>query len=162
MTTGQLPCVVLLGAPHALARGMAHALLQAQQQAAGRDRQPAWQCLAPQPAESWPCDALVYVLGQDWREADPDPGVARQIGLWRAQLGAAGQAYVMLYGKPAAQWQQLAESLKSIAPSADWDWISAQNPWKPSARMRRQSCEQCGDPACEQALFEALRRSAQA
>ncbi|RGE45177.1 hypothetical protein DZC30_10655 [Comamonas testosteroni] len=147
--------MVLLGAPHALSRGMAHALLQAQQEAG---LQGSWQCLAPQADEPWPADALVYVLGQDWRDADPDPAIAQQISRWREQLARAGQSYVMLYGKPSTQWLQLAESLKSIAPSLNWTWISSQNPWKPGKKMRRKACEQCGDPECEKQLFEALRK----
>ena len=149
------PTVVLLGAPHALPRGMAHALLQARKDAGLSSP---WQCMAPAAGESWPAPALVYVLGQDWRDADANPAIAQQISAWRQQLGALSQPYVMLYGGPAAQWQQLADSLKSIAASADWSWISAQNPWKPSARMRRKACEQCGDPECEQILFEALKK----
>jgi hypothetical protein len=148
--------VVLLGAPQALSRSMAHALLQAHHQARPDT---SWQCLAPPPGDSWPSGCLVYVLGQDWRDADADPAIAAQISTWRLQLAASLQPYVMLYGKPAAQWQQLADSLKSIAPSADWSWISGQNPWKPSSRMRRKACEQCGDPECEQILFEALKRT---
>ena len=148
------PTVALLGAPHALSRGMAHALLQAQKDA---NPQAQWQCLAPSAGEPWPADALVYVLGQDWRDTDPDPAIALQINAWREQLAGAGQPYVMLYGKPSAQWLQLADSLKSIAPSLDWTWISSQNPWKPGKKMRRKACEQCGDPECEQALFEALK-----
>jgi hypothetical protein len=161
MSAEQLPCLVLLGAPHALARSMAHALLQARQQALDPALPTAgWQCLAPQAGEAWPANALVYVLGQDWRDADPDPATVRQIDAWRRQLSESGQAYAMLYGKPSAQWLQLAQSLKSMAPDADWNWISTQSPWKPSARMRRPACEQCGDPECEKALFEALQRSA--
>ena len=135
---------------------MAHGLLQARLDAGHATP---WQCSAPAAGDEWPADALVYVLGLDWRDADADPAIAAQINTWRLQLAASMQPYVMLYGKPAAQWQQLAESLKSIAPSADWSWISAQNPWKPSARMRRKACEQCGDPECEQILFEALKRA---
>lgn len=135
---------------------MAHALLQAHRQARPDT---AWQCLAPSPGDDWPSGCLIYVLGLDWRDADADPAIAAQINTWRLQLAASMQPYVMLYGKPAAQWQQLAESLKSIAPSADWSWISVPNPWKPSARMRRKACEQCGDPECEQILFEALKHA---
>lgn len=153
MSNGLYPTVVLLGAPHALARGMAHALRQARQDASLPGD---WQCLAPQAGERWPADALIYILGQDWRDADPDPGIAQQISIWREQLAATAQPYVMLYGRPPAQWLQLAESLKSIAPDADWHWVSSQNPWKPSQKMRRKACEQCGDPECEKQLFEAL------
>lgn len=158
------PTVVLLGMPHALSRGMAHSLLQAWEQGTSKGRQSAWQCLAPKADEAWPPEALIYVLGQDWRESrshsDPvDPAIAQQISAWREQLGAQQQPYVMLYGKPSAQWLQLAESLKSIAPGADWSWVSAQNPWKPSARMRIKGCEQCDDPECEQALFAQLKKA---
>ncbi|GGH64608.1 hypothetical protein GCM10010975_31600 [Comamonas phosphati] len=153
-----LPAVVLLAAPHALARSMAHALLQARQAHGAQARD--WQCLAPQPGDAWPAGALVYLLGQDWRESSENPAageaLARQLSDWRRQLHAQGQAYVVLYGTPAAQWQQLADSLKSMAPDADWAWISAQNPWKPSTRMRRPGCEQCSDPDCERRLFESL------
>ena len=160
MTDHRYPTVVLLGMPHALSRSMAHALLQAWEQGASKGSQSAWQCLAPQANETWPQQALVYVLGQDWRDSDPaDPAIAQQISAWRGQLGTQQQPYVMLYGKPSAQWLQLAESLKSIAPDADWNWISAQNPWKPSARMRLKGCEQCDDPECEQALFAQLKKA---
>ncbi|BDR07804.1 hypothetical protein CTR2_R11420 [Comamonas thiooxydans] len=148
------PAVVLLGAPHALARGMAHGLLQARLDAGLTS---AWQCMAPAAGDEWPADALVYVLGQDWRDADPEPAIAQQISRWRALLHARAQSYVMLYGKPSAQWQQLAASLKFTAPTADWDWISSQNPWNSSQKIRRKACEQCGDPECELALFEALK-----
>jgi hypothetical protein len=67
---------VVLGAPHALARGMAHGLLQARLDAGHATP---WQCLAPASGDEWPADALVYVLGQDWRDADPDPAIAQQI-----------------------------------------------------------------------------------
>lgn len=159
MTDLCLPTVALLGMPHALSRSMAHALLQARKQGTGKDRQMSWQCLAPKADEPWPEQALVYVLGQDWRDTDPDPAIALQISAWREQLERLQLPYVMLYGKPSAQWLQLAESLKSIAPDADWNWVSAQNPWKPSARMRRKACEQCDDPECEQALFEQLKKA---
>ncbi|WP_417284241.1 hypothetical protein [Comamonas sp.] len=154
MTSAQPP-IVLLGAPHALARAMAHALLQAWETHAPASR---WSCLAPQPGEVWPPEAKIYVLGQDWRDSAASDPAARQIGAWRVQLAEQGLPYVMLYGKPAVQWLQLAESLKSIAPSADWNWISEQNPWKPSARMRSKMCEQCGDGDCERQLFEALHK----
>jgi hypothetical protein len=161
MTTAAYPAVTLLGMPSALSRSMAHALLQAwEQEHLQRPRSPelaSWQCLAPLPAEPWPSDSIVFILGQDWRDTDPDPAIARQITHWRGQLDALKQPYVMLYGKPSAQWLQLAESLKSIAPYAYWNWISDQNPWKPSKKMRRKACEQCGDPECEKALFEKLR-----
>ena len=148
--------------PSALSRSMAHALLQAWEQQKQQRLSPAtefasWRCLAPQPAEPWPSDSLVFILGQDWRDTDPDPAIAQQITHWRGQLDALSQPYVMLYGKPSAQWLQLAESLKSIAPYACWNWISDQSPWKPSKKMRRKACEQCGDPECEKALFEKLR-----
>ena len=162
------PPVVLLAAPHALARSMAHALLQARQ--AHGMQAGDWQCLAPQPGDArpgqaqpgqaWPDGALVYLLGRDWRERSGSPAaddaLARQLSDWRQRLHAQGQAYVVLYGTPAAQWQQLADSLKSIAADADWSWISAQNPWRPSARMQRPGCEQCSDPDCERRLFESL------
>lgn len=160
MTDLRYPTVVLLGMPHALSRSMAHALLRAWEQGASKGSQNAWQCLASQASEAWPQEALVYVLGQDWRDSDPaDPTIARQISAWREQLDAEQRPYVMLYGKPSAQWLQLAESLKSVAPDADWNWISAQNPWKPSARMRLKGCEQCDDPECEQALFAQLKKA---
>lgn len=149
------PPVVLLGAPHALARAMAHALQQAWRLYAP---QQTWSCLAPQQGDAWPPEAKVYVLGQDWRDTTAGDAMAEQIGVWRTQLAAQGLPYVMLYGKPAAQWLQLSESLKSIAPHAYWDWISEQNPWKPSARIRRKDCEQCGDAECERLLFEALHK----
>lgn len=148
------PTLVLLGAPHALARGMAHGLLRARLDAGHATP---WQCLAPASGDEWPADALVYVLGQDWRDADPDPAIAQQIGQWRALLEARSQSYVMLYGRPSAQWQQLAASLKFMEPAADWDWISSKNPWSSSQKIRRKACEQCGDPECELALFEALK-----
>ena len=162
MTIAVYPAVTLLAQPAALSRSMAHALLQAWEQQKQQRLSPAtefasWRCLAPQPAEPWPSDSLVFILGQDWRDTDPDPAIARQITHWRGQLDALNQPYVMLYGKPSAQWLQLAESLKSIAPHACWNWISDQNPWKPSKKMRRKACEQCGDPECEKALFEKLR-----
>lgn len=159
MTDFHHPTVVLLGMPHALPRSMAHALLQAWEQGTTKDRQTPWQCLAPEAGESWPEKALVYVMGQDWRDTDPDPGIGLQISVWREQLDRLLQPYVMLYGKPSAQWLQLAESLKSIAPDVDWNWVSTQNPWKPSARMRRKACEQCDDPECEQALFAQLKKA---
>ncbi|MDR3066415.1 MULTISPECIES: hypothetical protein [Comamonas] len=148
------PTVLLLGAPHALARSMAHGLLQARLDAGMTSP---WQCMAPVPGDEWPADALVYVLGQDWRDADPEPAIAQQISRWRELLHARAQSYVMLYGRPSAQWQQLAASLKFTAPTADWDWISRQNPWSSSQRIRRKACEQCGDPECELALFESLK-----
>ena len=162
MTIAVYPAVTLLAQPAALSRSMAHALLQAYEMSNAQNNEPTlgqapWQCLAPQPAEPWPSDSIVFILGQDWRDADPDPAIARQITHWRGQLDALNQPYVMLYGKPSAQWLQLAESLKSIAPHACWNWISDQNPWKPSKKMRRKACEQCGDPECEKALFEKLR-----
>ncbi|WP_230630203.1 hypothetical protein [Comamonas testosteroni] len=150
------PTVVLLGAPHALARSMAHGLLQARLDA---DLDGSWQCMAPAAGDEWPADALVYVLGQDWRDADPEPAIAQQISRWRELLHARAQSYVMLYGRPSAQWQQLAASLKFTAPTADWDWISSQNPWNFSQKIRRKACEQCGDPECELALFEALKNA---
>lgn len=133
---------------------MAHGLLQARLDAGHATP---WQCLAPASGDEWPADALVYVLGQDWRDADPDPAIAQQIGQWRALLEARLQSYVMLYGRPSAQWQQLAASLKFMEPAADWDWISSKNPWSSSQKIRRKACEQCGDPECELALFEALK-----
>ncbi len=133
---------------------MAHGLLQARLDAGHATP---WQCLAPASGDEWPADALVYVLGQDWRDADPDPAIAQQIGQWRALLEARSQNYVMLYGRPSAQWQQLAASLKFMEPAADWDWISSKNPWSSSQKIRRKACEQCGDPECELALFEALK-----
>ena len=136
---------------------MAHGLLQARQDAGMTDAAMPWQCLAPAAGEDWPANALVYVLGQDWRDTDPDPAIARQIQLWRAHLDALSQSYVMLYGRPSAQWQQLAASLQFIAPDAGWQWISSQNPWNSSQKIRRKACEQCGDPECELALFERLR-----
>ena len=162
MTVSAYPAVTLLAQPAALSRSMAHALLQAweqekQQRLSLAPELASWQCLAPLPGDTWPSDSIVFILGQDWRDADPDPAIARQITHWRGQLDALNQPYVMLYGKPSAQWLQLAESLKSIAPRACWDWISDQNPWKPSKKMRRKACEQCGDPECEKALFEKLR-----
>ena len=157
MTDHRYPTVVLLGMPHALSRSMARALLQAWEQGASKGSQSAWQCLAPQASEAWPQQALVYVLGQDWRDTDPDPAIARQIQLWRAHLDALSQSYVMLYGRPSAQWQQLAASLQFIAPDSDWQWISSQNPWNSSQKIRRKACEQCGDPECELALFERLK-----
>ena len=162
MTVSAYPAVTLLGMPSALSRSMAHALLQAWEQQKQQRLSPApelasWQCTAPLPAEPWPSDSIVFILGQDWRDTDPDPVIAQQITHWRGQLNALNQPYVMLYGKPSAQWLQLAESLKSIAPHACWNWISDQNPWKPSKKMRRKACERCGDPECEKALFEKLR-----
>ena len=133
---------------------MAHGLLQARLDAGHATP---WQCSAPAAGDEWPADALVYVLGQDWRDADPDPAIAEQISRWRALLQARSQSYVMLYGRPSAQWQQLAASLKFIEPAADWDWISSKNPWNSSQKIRRKACEQCGDPECELALFEALK-----
>ncbi len=133
---------------------MAHGLLRARLDAGHATP---WQCLAPASGDEWPADALVYVLGQDWRDADPDPAIAQQIGQWRALLEARSQNYVMLYGRPSAQWQQLAASLKFMEPAADWDWISSKNPWSSSQKIRRKACEQCGDPECELALFEALK-----
>ena len=163
MAASTYPAVTLLGMPSALSRSMAHALLQAwEQEQLQRPTSPelaSWQCLAPLPAEPWPRDSIVFILGQDWRDTNPDPAIAQQITLWREQLGALAQPYVMLYGKPSAQWLQLAQSLKSIAPDGYWDWISDQNPWKPSKKMRRKACEQCGDPECEKALFEALKNA---
>lgn len=159
MTTLPYPTVVLLGQPHALSRSMAHALLQAWQQAASGRSAHSWQCLAPNANEAWPQEALVYVLGQDWLESDGDPAIALQMSAWREQLSEQQRPYVMLYGKPSSQWLQLAASLKSIAPSSDWNWIATQSPWKPSARMRLKGCEQCDDPECEQALFAQLKRA---
>lgn len=150
------PTVVLLGAPHALARSMAHGLLQARLDAGLVGP---WQCTAPAAGDEWPADALVYVLGQDWRDTDPEPAIAQQISRWRELLHARAQSYVMLYGRPSAQWQQLAASLKFTAPTADWDWISSQNPWNSSQKIRRKACEQCGDPECELALFETLKNA---
>jgi len=159
------PPVVLLSAPPALARSMAHALMRARQAHGEQENgSPSalqdWQCLAPQPGQAWPAGALLYLLGRDWREQGKDPAadeaLARQLSDWRQQLHAQNQPYVVLYGSPAAQWQQLADSLKTLAADADWSWISAQNPWKPSARMRRPGCEQCSDPDCERRLFEGL------
>jgi hypothetical protein len=111
---------------------------------------------APASGDEWPADALVYVLGQDWRDADPDPAIAQQISQWRALLQARSQSYVMLYGRPSAQWQQLAASLKFMEPAADWDGFQAKS-WSSSQKIRRKACEQCGDPECELALFEALK-----
>ena len=154
------PTVVLLGAPHALARSMAHGLIQARRDAGLTST---WECLAPDKEETWPTNALVYVLGQDWRDTRPEnahnPTLEQQISHWRAQLDTRSQSYVMLYGSPSAQWQQLAASLKFIAAGADWDWISSQNPWNFSQKIRRKACEQCGDPECELALFEMLKGS---
>lgn len=150
------PSVVLLSAPHALASAMAHALQQAWEAYAPKK---SWSCLARQPGEAWPTEAKIYLLGQDWRDSTAGDAMACQISDWRVQLAEQGLPYVTLYGKPAAQWLQLAESLKSIAADADWNWISEQNPWKPSARMRSKICEQCGDAECERLLFEALHKT---
>ena len=163
MAASTYPAITLLGMPSAMARSMAHALLQAwEQDQLQRPISPelaSWQCLAPLPTEPWPRDSIVFVLGQDWRDTSPDPAIAQQITLWREQLSALAQPYVMLYGKPSAQWLQLAQALKFIAPDDYWDWISDQNPWKSSKKMRRKACEQCGDPECEKALFEALKNA---
>lgn len=139
---------------------MAHALQQAWREQAPAGATP-WRCLAPSWGEAWPqqtAQAAVFVLGLDWRASRPDDPLQRQIALWRAWLQRHATPYVVLYGSPAAQWRQLALSLQSMAPGADWDWIATSLPGQSSARLRPRGCEQCADPECERRLFEALLR----
>lgn len=156
------PAIALLSAPAALARSMAHALRQAWLQ----HRPDAdWQCLAPAPGEPLPQATAIYLLGLDWqtRPAHPHPadepagGPAAQHARWRERLQAGQRDYVVLYGSPARQWQQLAESLRALAPDTDWTWLPA-SPQRRSGRLRPMGCEQCSDPDCERRLFDALLR----
>lgn len=157
------PPIALLGSPCALARSMAHALQQAWQR-----HQPdtGWQCLAPGPGEPLPQAMALYLLGLDWQtwQAGPGPadgsaetGAAAQHALWRERLQAERRDYVVLYGSPARQWQQLAESLRACAPETDWSWLPAGQS-RPGGRLRPMGCEQCSDPDCERRLFDALLR----
>lgn len=156
--------IALLGAPCALARSMAHALQQA-----WRRHQPdtGWQCLAPEPGEPLPQNMAIYLLGLDWQTRQTPPGpadagaadaqAAAQHAHWRERLQAERRDYVVLYGSPARQWQQLAESLRACAPDTDWSWLPA-SPSQPAGRLRPLGCEQCSDPDCERRLFDALLR----
>lgn len=152
------PPIALLGAPTALARSMAHALRQAwlQHHGTGSD----WPCLAPEPDEPLPRELAIYLLGLDWQtHQDADTGPAAQHRRWRGRLQAGAHDYVVLYGSPARQWQQLADSLRARAPGTDWSWLPA-SPAQRSARLRPMGCEQCSDPDCERRLFDALKSSA--
>lgn len=159
------PTIALLGAPCALARSMAHALQQA-----WRRHQPDtdWPCLAPGPGEPLPQAMAIYLLGLDWQTRQAHPGsanapadaqaqTAAQHAHWRARLQAEKRDYVVLYGSPARQWQQLAESLRACAPDTDWSWLPA-SPARSGGRLRPMGCEQCSDPDCERRLFDALLR----
>ncbi len=150
-----LPPIALLGAPNALARSMAHALEQAWRRHAPDSP---WQCLAPQPDDRLDKALALYLLGIEW-QAQPalTDGAAAAHQRWRERLHAESLDYVVLYGSPARQWQQLAQSLRTRAPGADWSWLPA-GPAQASGRLRPWGCEQCSDPDCERRLFDALRR----
>ncbi len=156
MTNGCWPTVVILGAPVALARSLAHGLHAAWSRRTDRREDESWPCLAPEPGQAWPADALVYLLGLDWRDtANAGAGGAAVLHQqWRTELQARAQPFVVLYGRPANQWAQLAESLKTIAGAAQWDWLGTEIPLQSGRRGR--GCDECGDPACEQRLFSAL------
>lgn len=156
MTNGCWPTVVILGAPVALARSLVHGLHAAWSRRTDRREDESWPCLAPEPGQAWPADALVYLLGLDWRDtANASAGGAAVLHQqWRTELQARAQPFVVLYGRPANQWAQLAESLKTIAGAARWDWLGTEIPLQ-SGRHGR-GCDECGDPACEQRLFSAL------
>ena len=154
MTNGCWPTVVILGAPVALARSLAHGLHAAWSRRTDRREDESWPCLAPEPGQAWPADALVYLLGLDWRDTASAGGAAVLHQQWRTELQARAQPFVVLYGRPANQWAQLAESLKTIAGAAQWDWLGTEIPLQSGRRGR--GCDECGDPACEQRLFSAL------
>ena len=170
MNSTSPPSLVLLASPPALARSMTHALLQAWAERSHQTDPPepaqSWQCLAPELDQDWaaqsPSDCVIYLLGLDWRDlAGLEPETASRLmaqhAQWREQLQQLKRPFVVLYGSPARQWSQLVESLKMIATSTDVDWLKAENPLKPSTRLRSRHCEQCGDPECERRLFEALQ-----
>lgn len=157
--------IALLGTPCALSRSMAHALQQA-----WRRHQPDtdWTCLAPGPGEPLPQAMAIYLLGRDWQtrqaqlgpadaQAETETETAAQHAHWRERLQAEKRDYVVLYGSPARQWQQLAESLRACAPDTDWSWLPA-SPSRSGGRLRPMGCEQCSDPDCERRLFDALLR----
>lgn len=156
MTNACWPTVVILGAPVELARSLALGLHAAWSQRSDRRDHESWPCLAPEPGQTWPADALVYLLGLDWRDTvnDGAGSVAVLHQQWRTELQLRGQPFVVLYGRPASQRAQLAASLKAIAGSAQWNWLGAEIPLQSSRRGR--SCDECGDPACEQRLFSSL------
>ncbi|WP_280189755.1 hypothetical protein [Delftia sp. PS-11] len=147
--------ITLLGAPATLARSMAHALRQAwldQGHGAG------WQCLAPEMQDPLPPAADIYLLGLDWQALqETETAAAAQHQYWRERLHSEGRGYVVLYGSPARQWQQLAQSLMARQPQADWSWLPAGEPARQGGRLRPWGCEQCSDPDCERRLFDALR-----
>lgn len=171
MNSKSPPSLVLLASPPALARSMAHALLQAW---AERDQptdsceqspQP-WHCLAPELEQDWaaqsPSDCTVYLLGLDWRDlAEMEPETASRLmaqhAQWREQLHRLKRPFVVLYGSPARQWSQLVESLKMVAATTDLEWLKSAEPLTSHTRLRSHHCEQCGDPECERRLFEALQ-----
>ncbi|CAB5658015.1 Uncharacterised protein [Delftia tsuruhatensis] len=102
-----------------------------------------------------PRDTAIYLLGRDWRCTDLD--AAAQHHHWRERLHAEARDYVVLHGDTARQWQQLTQSLRSLAPAADWSWLPQEPVVRQAARLRPFGCEQCSDPDCERRLFDALR-----
>lgn len=150
-TITKCPDLAILGTA-VVARSMAHALIQARLQHGSSDKK--WQCLAPQSEDSLADKAVLYLLGMDWHSEDR--GTTSQHQFWRQRLHAEARDYVVLYGNTQQQWQQLAQSLRSLAPAADWSWLPA-SPAQRSARLRPYGCEQCSDPDCERRLFDALR-----
>ncbi|WP_245587367.1 hypothetical protein [Comamonas composti] len=150
-----LATVILLGPP--VARSMAHGLNQACRQRTA----PAspWTCTAPGPDEALPPAGRIFLLGQDWRSADPHH--AGLLQFWRARLQAQGRDYQVLYGTANQQWKQLREVLQFLEPDGDWSWLETPALDQPQAErpmlLRPAGCEQCGDPECERRLFDALR-----
>lgn len=114
-----------------------------------------WCCVAATPTASLPSDFTIYLLATDWSNADGEHAAQEQ--RWRSRLHTEARDYVVLHGSPARQWKQLADSLRAQAPVPDWSWLPAEDPPRPSARLRPYGCEQCSDPDCERRLFDALR-----
>jgi len=113
-----------------------------------------WRCLAPEPSDHLAPEAILYLLGMDWRAADQQATLRHQ--LWRQRLHVEGRGYVVLHGNMQQQWQQMTQSLRSLASTVNWSWLP-QEPTRQSPRLRPYGCEQCSDPDCERRLFDALR-----